>query len=179
MSNQATRLAEALRDLQARYEALFWLYAKDVYHSSSDPKSDLDLALATSRNALLALVQPARRPLPAGSVIAYMDMEATVIRDEGGETLFVETQDGAKENWAWECEGVTCKVDSVPEPSVQPAVSEEAPSVREHVLQLMKERKVGEPVLCTWAGCREVWKAVLHASSAQSSAKNDEGMQHE
>jgi hypothetical protein len=41
------------------------------------------------------------------------------------------------------------------------AASVSTPAVREHVLQLMKDRNVGEPVLCTWAGCREVWKHVL------------------
>src|ERR1700757_588421 len=58
------------------------------------------------------------------------------------------------------------------------AASVSTPAVREHVLQLMKDRKVGEPVLCTWAGCREVWKHVFAtlAGSETASSRNGPGV---
>lgn len=37
----------------------------------------------------------------------------------------------------------------------------ELATVRENVKQLLKDRKCGEPVLCGWAGCNEVWRHVL------------------
>lgn len=49
---EVERLTKALTNLQIRYEAMFDLYVRPTYHASSDPQSDLDLALSESRAAL-------------------------------------------------------------------------------------------------------------------------------
>ena len=47
----APELLEALDDLQIRYTSLFDIYVRKTYHASSDPQSDIDLALAMSNAA--------------------------------------------------------------------------------------------------------------------------------
>lgn len=51
---QRDDLLAALKDLRIRYETLFGLYAKHAYQESN-PQPDLDLALATSSEAIAAV----------------------------------------------------------------------------------------------------------------------------
>lgn len=41
--------------------------------------------------------------------------------------------------------------------------------VRELVQAKLNARKCGEPVLCNWAGCNDVWKTVMEKPSADDS----------
>lgn len=50
---------------------------------------------------------------------------------------------------------------AVPQQAPQPAEASEKMPLRDVVMQELKQRKCGEPVLCTWPGCRTVWKAAL------------------
>lgn len=59
--------------------------------------------------------QPAQRPLPAGTVIVYSGIVATVISDDGGPTIKVKTEgDDYEQNWFWELDGISCKVVALP-----------------------------------------------------------------
>jgi hypothetical protein len=51
-----------------------------------------------------------REPLPAGTKISWMDLEAEVIEDKGQKTLWVFDSNGEKAQWAWELDGVACTV---------------------------------------------------------------------
>lgn len=62
-----------------------------------------------------ALAQPQiQRPLPPGTVIEYCGLEATVVDDQGGRTLTVDTC-GAREEWEWVLDGATCTVVALPQ----------------------------------------------------------------
>jgi len=50
-----------------------------------------------------------REPLPAGVVIRYMDCEAEVVSDDGGDTLLV-VAEGCTQRWDWVMDGVSCEV---------------------------------------------------------------------
>lgn len=54
------------------------------------------------------------RPLPPGSVIEYVGMQATVVDDRGGKTLIVSVDDDGEGPWSWKFEGRECTVVSVP-----------------------------------------------------------------
>lgn len=58
------------------------------------------------------------RPLPPGTRIAYADMEATVVEDEGCSSLVV-LYEGQIVRWRWTFEDETCRILSTPSP--QPA----------------------------------------------------------
>ena len=50
-----------------------------------------------------------RKVLRPGTVVAYLGVEAKVVKDAGGNELIVDC-DGCRENWLWEFEGDTCQV---------------------------------------------------------------------
>lgn len=50
-----------------------------------------------------------RERLEAGVVIRYMDIEATVIADEGGATLLVNAEE-TTQRWEWCMDGIECEV---------------------------------------------------------------------
>lgn len=58
---------------------------------------------------------PDVRPLPPGAIIEYMGDYATVVADDGGPSLIVES-DGNRQEWLWVCEGVACTVSSMSKP---------------------------------------------------------------
>ncbi|MES2877534.1 MAG: hypothetical protein V4713_03860 [Pseudomonadota bacterium] len=49
------------------------------------------------------------RPLPAGTVVDFCGERGTVIKDDGGEKIEVES-DGFRMNWYWVFEGISCAV---------------------------------------------------------------------
>lgn len=52
-----------------------------------------------------------RTPLPVGTRIQYLGIEATVVEDDGGHYLNVNSDlTGKHEVWKWEFEGVECEV---------------------------------------------------------------------
>jgi hypothetical protein len=50
-----------------------------------------------------------RTPFPVGSIIQYMDVEATVLQDTGDRTIYIDI-DGEQETWQYELDGVKCKL---------------------------------------------------------------------
>lgn len=62
------------------------------------------------------LVEPdAKRPLPAGAIISYDGVMATVVFDDGGEEIKVKVDEVDHiQSWFWTLDGITCKVISLP-----------------------------------------------------------------
>ena len=58
---------------------------------------------------VLGPVQPTGRPLPAGAEIEYMGETATVVADNGGPSLIVESE-GIRQEWMWVFEDTECTI---------------------------------------------------------------------
>lgn len=59
----------------------------------------------------MSVAAPARAALPPGTVIRYLGVEATILRDEGGPSFQVAVSgEDSIEDWAWVCDGVACEV---------------------------------------------------------------------
>jgi len=91
-----------------------------------------------------------------------------------------ETSDGRLFDLTLECEGRAVEF-TFTRPQIDALVArlrefDLIPSVRSQVLAELAQRKSGEPVLCTWAGCRTVWKHALAASPAPAASKGAEAV---
>lgn len=75
----------------------------------------------TIKNETASGANQEQRPLPTGSVIEYQGECATVVRDDGGNSLVVQVDDSTQQ-WFWTFEGVSCTVVSIPAPEETPAL---------------------------------------------------------
>ena len=81
--------------------------------SMEEPRIELVDAMIPKFGVRLAMKQEPQRPLEPGTLIAYQDMVATVLNDDGGPLISVRTSDDCEEIWNWEFEGIKCKVVAV------------------------------------------------------------------
>ena len=100
------------------------------------------------------------RPLPAGAEIAYMGERATVIADNGGASLIVES-DGSKQEWLWEFEGTLCTLISMGEaslvvPFARWSIISTAPKDGSRIL-LYRAGFAEDVAVCWWSAGTEEW----------------------
>lgn len=55
------------------------------------------------------VISPVTRPLAEGVIIEFCQERATVVFDDGGDTLIVKA-DGVTQKWYWELESKSCSV---------------------------------------------------------------------
>ena len=103
------------------------------------------------------------RPLPPGSEIEYMGEYATVVADNGGASLLVES-DGIRQEWMWSFEGVECSVvslsaDGTAVPLARWAPIETAPHDGSRVI-LYRAGFAEDVAVCWWNAGTSEWVPV-------------------
>ena len=100
------------------------------------------------------------RPLPAGAEIEYMGERATVVADNGGASLLVES-DGIRQEWMWEFDGTPCVLISMSNSGAAVPFSRWAPIATAPLdgsrILLYRAGFAEDAAVCWWSAEAKAW----------------------